>query len=144
MDQSKVLTAVFVLSLESWKALHFTAAELQDETISGDPVDLDGDGLTAVWEYLHGTDPRDSGSRGVKHTTLQGGYFSMIFIRRQTGVPGISIRAVGSRDGANWDAPGPEERVLSTVDGVETVEARLPTTAGTGLLGLCYGAAPGG
>ncbi len=46
-----------------WRSRHFTSAELNDSTISGDNADPDGDHLTNREEYICGTDPRDPQSR---------------------------------------------------------------------------------
>jgi hypothetical protein len=45
-----------------WKQEHFTSAELNDPSISGDDADPDGDGFTNRQEYVAGTDPRDRAS----------------------------------------------------------------------------------
>src|SRR5262249_28446054 len=48
--------------IATWRARHFTAAELADPTISGDNADPDADGLTNGQEFICGTDPRDAAS----------------------------------------------------------------------------------
>ena len=45
-------------SLSQWKTSFFTPEELDDETISGNHIDLDGDSLNLIMEYVTGGDPR--------------------------------------------------------------------------------------
>ncbi len=49
-------------SYEQWKAGFFTAAELADETICGEPADPDEDGHSNLAEFNAGTDPKDPAS----------------------------------------------------------------------------------
>ncbi|MBK1830815.1 S8 family serine peptidase [Verrucomicrobiaceae bacterium R5-34] len=143
MDEPKVVTAEFTLSLANWKSEHFTAAELADPLISGDEADPDGDGLKNWQEYLHLADPRDQQSTGVDSTKVAGGYLYMIFQRNAGATDGYSLECQGSRNLTSWDSPDFEERVLSSVDGVETVEARLPSTGNSkGFIRLQYNQTP--
>lgn len=48
--------------LAEWMAAYFTPGELQDESVSGDHTDLDGDGRSTLKEFISGTDPRDASS----------------------------------------------------------------------------------
>ncbi|BDS05193.1 hypothetical protein NT6N_02330 [Oceaniferula spumae] len=139
MDSPKAVTAVFTLPVANWKSEHFTEAELLDELISGDDADPDQDGLKNWQEYLHMSDPRDSTSKGVLSMKVEGDYLFAIFTRNSGAQGGLSLGCQGSRDLADWDAPDIEERVLSTRDGVETVEARIPVgTVGSGFIRLKY------
>jgi hypothetical protein len=143
MDQSKTITARFLLPREAWRARHFTPAELDDPAISGDDADPDHNGLTNIQEYLHGSDPRDSQSRGVLRTSMAGGHLSMVFTRLAGPDAGFSLGSEATRDLADWKAPDHQERVLNTENGIETVEARLPITGGEkGFIRLSYRQAP--
>jgi hypothetical protein len=50
-------------SLADWKVAHFSPLELAQPGVSGDQIDLDGDGFTNWEEFLAGTNPRDPTSR---------------------------------------------------------------------------------
>ncbi|MFC7335858.1 S8 family serine peptidase [Haloferula chungangensis] len=127
MDSSKRLTAHFVLPMDSWKSLHFDEAELPDLLVSGDDADPDNDGLANWKEYLHGSDPQSAQSRGIIRQGMGGGYYSIIYTRN-AGLSGeYSIVCEATRGSfSEWTAPDFEERILSSVNGVETVEAQLP------------------
>ncbi|MBT8044005.1 MAG: hypothetical protein KJO79_03560, partial [Verrucomicrobiae bacterium] len=127
MDSNKVLTARFIKTKARWKTDHFTTqAELDDPLISGDDADPDGDGLKNWQEYLHMSNPRDKNSKGVIELKLDGGYLYAIFTRNAGVEDGLSLACQGSRDMSDWEAPDIQERVLSTTDGIETVEVRIP------------------
>ncbi|QTN31076.1 S8 family serine peptidase [Akkermansiaceae bacterium] len=135
------LTAIFRQTMAGWKSVHFTAGDLNDTTVSGDLVDADLDGVPNWQEYLHGSNPKDARSRGVVQLGLDGGFLQMIYTRN-TGIslPHL-IACNGSRDLADWNAADLEERILSTEDGIETVEARIPSTGpgkGQGFLRIRY------
>jgi len=46
------------LSYDAWRRKSFSAAELDDPRVSGDDGDPDGDGVSNLWEYATGIDPR--------------------------------------------------------------------------------------
>lgn len=138
MDSNKVVTATFVKLKDTWKSDHFSAAELGDPAISGDDADPDGDGLNNWQEYLHLSNPKEAASRGIVSTRVEGGYLFTIFTRNAGIEGGLSLLSQGSRDLNDWNAPDLQERVLSTVNGVETVEARIPATEGKGFIRLKY------
>ena len=139
MDANKVLTATFTKLKVTWKSDHFSPTELLDSAISGDDADPDGDGLKNWQEYLHLSDPRDKNSRGVQEIKVDGGFLYAIFTRNSGIDGGLSLACQGSRDMSDWNAPDIQERILSTVDGVETVEARIPATENAkGFLRLKY------
>jgi len=139
MDTSKVVIAKFTQSLSNWKTKNFTAAELLDSAVSSDDADPDGDGLKNWQEYLHGSNPKDRQSRGVKSLKLEGGWLYVIFTRN-TGLSGnYKLSCQATRNLSNWNAPDLQERILSTKNGIETVEARIPASGRSkGFLRLKY------
>jgi hypothetical protein len=140
MNGPTAVTARFELPIENWRALHFTAAELADEAVSGDAADPDGDGVPNACEYVHGSDPRDRADRGWEAPRAEGGFFTMIYTRLQGIESGYQLRVRGSRDYATWNE-SVEERILSVAAGVETREARIPLTGHAhGFLGFDYSA----
>ena len=61
IDHPEFADLVFVAGAtpgQAWKSLHFTTAELANNTISGDTADPDNDGLKTVVEYAFHRDPR--------------------------------------------------------------------------------------
>lgn len=125
MDQPRYVTASFALPMQAWKETYFTPGELLDPSISGNDKDIDGDGLENWKEYLHGSNPRDSVSKGILETKAEGGYLTMIFTRLAGTEGTYGLTCQGSRNLSDWNAPDLEIRVLDTVNGVETVEARI-------------------
>ncbi len=125
MDQPKYVTASFALPMQAWKELYFTPGELLDPSLSGNDKDIDGDGLENWKEYLHGSNPRNSISKGILETKAEGGYLTMIFTRLAGTEGTYGLTCQGSRNLSDWNVPDLEIRVLDTVNGVETVEARI-------------------
>jgi hypothetical protein len=128
MSASKTVTAHFVLPVATWKSSHFTAAQLADTKISGDNMDPDKDGVLTWMEYLHGSDPMDRNSTGSGPFTVEDGFLRCVYTRNLGASAGGSLTCQGGRDLSGWNSPDLQERILSTVDGIETVEARLPVT----------------
>ena len=124
MDGSKTLNAKFEISIENWTALHF-AALAADVSVSGEAVDADQDGQSNWHEYLHGSDPLDANSTGRESVSVTADFVSMIFLRN-SGAQGGAIVPRGSIDLSDWTAYPVQERILSTNNGVDTVEIRLP------------------
>jgi len=126
MDAPKAVTANFTQPISNWKTKNFTAAELLDSAISGDDADPDGDGLKNWQEYLHSSNPKDAASKGVISLKLEGDWLYAIFTRNTGAVAGVSLACQGTRDLSDWNAPDLQERILSTKNGIETIEARIP------------------
>lgn len=58
----KSLSIRILTAFATWKAGHFTVAELANSAISGDAADPDGDGLVNLAEYAFGGDPKAADS----------------------------------------------------------------------------------
>jgi hypothetical protein len=138
MNEPKVITAHFILPVATWKSRHFSSAQLADAAISGDNQDPDGDGLKNWQEYLHSSHPLDSRSRGMSPVTMEGGMLRCLYTRNTGDVNGGTVFSQASRDLTQWNAPGLQERIISTVEGVETIEVRFPSTAPRGFLRMHY------
>ncbi len=62
-NASKQIKAVFrrnQLNFEDWKSEHFTVYEIPNAEVSGNAEDPDQDGFSNLYEYLLGTNPKDS------------------------------------------------------------------------------------
>lgn len=139
MNEADSVTAHFVLPLATWKGQKFTAGELADPAVSGDDADPDNDGVTNWREYLHGSHPKQAGSKGVSPVTLENGFMRVVYTRNLGAEGGATLVCEAARSLAAWNAPDLRERILSTVDGIESVEALLPLTGHeTGFLRFRY------
>jgi hypothetical protein len=139
MDKSKTVTAHFVLPMAAWKKSHFTATQLANSAISGDNMDPDKDGVPTWMEYLHGSDPMDANSTGATPFVIEGGYLRTVYTRNLGAEGGASLTCQGGRNLETWNSPDLQERILFTVDGIQTVEARLPVAMqATGFLRFRY------
>lgn len=126
MDSPKTLTAIFVNRISDWRQSVFTAGQLLDPAISGDDADPDGDGVKNWQEHLHGSTPTDRASKGVVGLTLDAGFLTCVFTRLSSPASGTPIRCEAGRAMIDWDSPELEERVISSENGIETIESRLP------------------
>jgi hypothetical protein len=61
-----------------------------------------------------------------------------LYTRNLGAVNGGTVLSQASRDLTQWNAPGLQERIISTVEGVETIEVRFPSTAPRGFLRMQY------
>jgi subtilisin family serine protease len=138
MTQPKTITAHFILPVATWKSQHFSVAQLADAAVSGDNQDPDGDGLKNWQEYLHASQPLNALSRGVTPLTIEAGMMRCLYTRNLGAVNGGTVFSQASRDLTQWNAPDLQERIISTVDGIETIEVRFPTTAPRGFLRMQY------
>ena len=128
MNAPKTATANFVLPMAAWKNSHFNPTELADPNISGDDMDPDKDGVPSWKEYLHGSHPMDKDSTGAGPLTMEGGFLRCIYTRNLGAANGASVTCQAGRTLSDWNTPDLQERILSTTDGIETIEARIPTT----------------
>jgi len=132
MNASKTATANFVLPVNSWKSSRFNAQQFADSTVSGDGMDPDKDGVPNWREYLHGSHPMDGNSTGATAITIEDGFLRCVYTRNVGAADGGALTCQAGRGLADWTSPDLQERILSTVDGIETVEARIPV-AGQGM-----------
>jgi hypothetical protein len=77
-------------------------------------------------EHLHGSDPMDVASTGVVSLTLNEGFLRCVYTRLSSPASGTPIRCEAGRAMNDWDSPELEERVISSENGIETIESRLP------------------
>ena len=139
MDTPKAVTAKFVQTLSNWKSQRFDVAERSDPAVSGDNADPDRDGLKNWQEYLHGSNPKDKRSRGVESLKVEGGWLYVVFTRNPGVAGDYGLDCQATRDMSDWNAPDLQERILSTSNGIETIEARIPVSGGSkGFLRLKY------
>jgi hypothetical protein len=139
MDGSKTVTAHFVLPMATWKSMHFNATQLADANISGDNKDPDQDGVENWKEYLHGSNPMDRNAKGVSPVEIEAGFLRCVYTRNLGAAVGGSVTCQASRNLSNWNAPGLQERVLATINGIQTIEARLPVAGNSsGFLRFLY------
>jgi len=139
MDSSKTVTAHFVWPVASWKSSHFNATQLADANVSGDNKDPDQDGVENWKEYLHGSNPMDRNAKGVSPVEIEEGFLRCVYTRNLGAAVGGSVTCQASRNLSNWNAPGLQERVLTTINGIQTIEARLPVAGNSsGFLRFLY------
>lgn len=126
MNVSKTAVANFVLPMAGWKNSSFEPEQLANSTISGDNMDPDKDGVPNWKEYLHGSHPMDGNSSGANAITIGDGFLRCVYTRNVGAADGGALTCQAGRGLTNWDSPDLQERILSTADGIETVEARIP------------------
>lgn len=100
----------------------------------GDPdtapgEDFDGDGVTNEDEYAFGLDPTDPSSVSPITQMLDPVAGTFTYTRRDPALTGYSYAVNTTETLAGWaEDTGASENVLSTVDGVQTVEVTLTAT----------------
>ncbi|MFH1498180.1 MAG: S8 family serine peptidase [Verrucomicrobiota bacterium] len=126
MSTDRVVRARFDYPMANWKAAHFSSGELVDADVSGDAAAPGPLGITNRLSYLAGRDPRSTAAFNEPPEIRD----SQLFYRytRNTGAVGSTLIAEASLDLIDWSLPF-EERVIDSVDGVETVEVIVPRTA---------------
>lgn len=107
----------------AWCASRFTTAELATPAVSGRTADPDGDGVPNWREWLHGSLPKDRTSTGTSGQRTAGGTTYLTFTRLSSLPVGHTLRVIRSTDLINWSVVGVTETLLSTANGVDTVEA---------------------
>lgn len=127
MNANKIVTARFSMGLDAWKSQRFNDAECANPAISGDQADVDGDGLETWREWLRGSDPKSRGDRGQGELRREGRWMVMNYTRLETMPAGHSVQMSASTDLIYWSVPL-DERIVESVNGVETIEARVDVT----------------
>ena len=130
MGQSKAVTARFVFPYSNWETEQFTHTELSNQAMVDDDADPDLDGFKNWQEYLHGSNPKDASSKGVISLKVDGDWLYAIFTRNSGAEGGYALACEATRDMADWNASDRQERILSSVRGIDTVEVRLPVSGG--------------
>ncbi len=131
VNQNTNLTAIFRQTANGWKSAHFTTEEQANPAVSGDLIDADGDGIPNWREYLHGSNPKDARSKGLLQQGIDGGFLQIIYTRNAGIEAPYAIICEGTRDMVDWEPVDFEQRILSTTNGIETVEARMPADPAT-------------
>lgn len=109
-----ILSAIFVQSLEGWKASTFSVEELGDESTSGDDADADSDGFNTTMEFYFGTDPLDRTNSPDIHTLSTGNLLIFSFQQSVSAV-GYELLVEESPDLDSW-YPVPSEYDILRVD----------------------------
>jgi hypothetical protein len=74
------------LPFDDWRKARFSVAELADPQVSGHGADPDGDGLTNLLEFFHGSDPKAPSLGNPIDVTRNAGMLTLRFRRaRQLG-----------------------------------------------------------
>jgi hypothetical protein len=94
---------VFAGPYDEWKAANFTAAELNDPSISGDNADPDGDGRSNLLEYAMGSNPRvsDAPTNDEPVYSISGNQLVITYVRN-VGAPDLIYRVEVSTDMLTW------------------------------------------
>jgi hypothetical protein len=90
-----------------WKEQNFSAAELANPQITGDAVDLDGDGLTTLFEYVTAGDPRSidtSHHLRVEWQSLSGRRKPVVAARVSATITGYRVTLEQSGNLMQWEA----------------------------------------
>jgi len=116
--------------MDQWRFVHFTAAELAQENISGVLADPEADGWTNIEEYLFRTDPNQVDTPVLATSTDSGG-LTLTYRRSSTAVDVTATPEVSSDPAGLWDSGTSFVEELTPVDlgnGEETVTVRDKTT----------------
>lgn len=139
--QTESTVTIRDLPMDQWRLAHFTEAELQNESLTADDSDADGNNLVLVLEYAFGITPNNHEYRNVPvsvvltHPTSNQAHAGLIYLR-PTDALDLEFLIQVTDDLGNW--LGGEENieevsVSDNGDGSETVVVRDKTPlAGTG------------
>ncbi len=121
--------------IDHWRHNHFTAAQLEDPTISSDTADPDADGLNNLTEYSLGTDPHSNPPSSIAAPEMVDGRLQLTYPRLKAATD-VSLVAEGSLDMATWSSSAVE--FVSKVDEGETekITVRLATPGNKGFIRL--------
>ncbi len=125
MDSSKTVAANFSQSYSGYQEAWFTPAE-RATAIAQAAEDADGDNFLNWQEHAAGSSPRDSSDLPIKEILKTKNELILIYTRN-TGSPN-SVICKKSNDLSSWSSTDIEERVLSSTNGIERVEARIRFT----------------
>ncbi|MDQ6765850.1 MAG: PKD domain-containing protein [Verrucomicrobiota bacterium] len=110
-------------TLDQWRRIYFTAAELNDPQISGDLADADGDGMTTLAEYALGTNPKAADTPVFTTQSAAGMHLTLTFPRAKFAAE-VSITFEVANDPAGpWSsgAAATSEQVIADDGVVQTV-----------------------
>lgn len=123
-------------TFDQWRAVRFTAAELNEQGISGLTADPDRDGLTNLEEFFHGLDPRqhDGSATAIRPAlgVLAGPPRTVTLTFRRSGaafLSTVSLEAATSLTGSWTVVPSSsftEEALVDPVSGDSQVRWILP------------------
>lgn len=110
--------------VESWRAIHFSAAQLndpaQEATVWGPDADADYDGLTTDAEFALGTNPNDptDGHGGVTHAIVEENGRSVLTMtfQRRNDDPELTVDAQMSDNMASWSSSPSVIQTVSVFD----------------------------
>jgi uncharacterized delta-60 repeat protein len=123
-------TVTLATAFDSWRATHFTSAELSNSAVSGDTADPDGDGLNNLAEFALGRTPRTADAASAWTTAIQniGGvdYLTITFRRRSPALDlAYAVQSSPTLANGSWSA---DALLVGTPtihgDGTETVTYR--------------------
>lgn len=132
-------------TLQQWRNLHFTSAQLADPTVSGHEADPDHDGVTNLLEFAFNSPPLSAAPSTLPQLTWQDGIPEFVFTQRAGGmttdagyeVAGLRYVLQHSTTLDDWEnLAGTSPEVMAwtvTPDGdgvTETVRVRLVLSAG--------------
>jgi hypothetical protein len=97
------------LPFDGWRFNHFTAAELNDPTVSGPAADPDHDGVPNLLEYALNLDPKTPDAAGLPAAGLVNGALTLTYTRVKsatdiTYVPEVSTDLVTWNSGSSYTA----------------------------------------
>lgn len=84
-----------------WQALHFTSEELADEAVSGPAADPAGDGVSNVFKYAFGLDPKNAARHNLPAATRVNGDFKFTY-RRARDLTDVELAVEVSPDLTAW------------------------------------------
>lgn len=111
---------------EQFRALSFDGTEQPDEAVSGAEADPDGDGLSNLFEYATGLNPKVADTAGLPPVGVADGHLELTITRR-TDVTDLGYRVEVSDDLAGWSSdPADVEQVAveAAGDGLERATYR--------------------
>ncbi len=118
-----------ITAYQTWRNANFTAGELANATISGDPADPDQDGIVNLREFAFNLQPKTASQTGTPTGTVQsisGSRYLTLTFRRQLAAPELTYTV---QTNSTLSDPWTGGAVLvgtpvSNGDGTETVTYR--------------------